>query len=454
MPKTFLGLRTSALIEIALFLSAAVLLDAFFFEGNRFMSVSPHPFWIIVLLVTVQYGTGEGLAAALLSTLFFYAGNIPAQKLTESFFTYRMKLLLPPFFWTLAALILGEIRNKIAGERDTYKHELDESTHREETIANAYMHLQKVKDSLEIRLATQTRTAVSAYKSVKHLESLNPGQVLLGLGDVIQGVIAPKKFSVYALGLNGLEAATYHGWEETDNFTRRFLPDTKMYEAIAAKQKLLSLNNPEDAIILENEGVLAAPLINPDSGQVIGMLKLEEMNFKDLTFSTLETIRNLTDWIGLAYAKAAEYKRAAKEAIYCDLGLYSYPFYEIQKSLLLLLAKEGNTPLSEISIELSGKGKEHQILQRDHALLPYLKEKLPKTALLCSGKRAGFEFLILLPQKSEKETENICLQALEHLAQRDRDEETGRCRLKALSLYKPVATETLHEWTAHKNKQQ
>ena len=62
--RAILGLRVSALVETLLFLAVALLVDSLLGAGDRFSEISPHPFWIIVLLVSTYYGTNEGLATA------------------------------------------------------------------------------------------------------------------------------------------------------------------------------------------------------------------------------------------------------------------------------------------------------------------------------------------------------------------------------------------------------
>src|SRR5688500_1753250 len=67
--SSVLGIRFSAIVETVAFLGIAVLLDYFYFSGNRFWSLEPHPFWLLVALVSVQYGTNEGVFAAAASSI-------------------------------------------------------------------------------------------------------------------------------------------------------------------------------------------------------------------------------------------------------------------------------------------------------------------------------------------------------------------------------------------------
>ena len=58
-PREVFGLRVTALVEMAIFFTIALLLDRYAFDGDRFREVAPHPFWAAVVLISLQYGTNE-----------------------------------------------------------------------------------------------------------------------------------------------------------------------------------------------------------------------------------------------------------------------------------------------------------------------------------------------------------------------------------------------------------
>ena len=82
-PTTWFGLRKSAVIETVLYLTVALILDYVFFSGNRFWDVAPHPFWPLVLLISAQYGTSEGLFAAALAATALLAGKLPSRNMSQ-----------------------------------------------------------------------------------------------------------------------------------------------------------------------------------------------------------------------------------------------------------------------------------------------------------------------------------------------------------------------------------
>ena len=135
---TILGLRLSALIEMLLSLVALTVVDAFFFDGHRFWDVNPHPFWVVVLVIAVQYGTAEGLLATVFATAFYLVGNMPESKEGVAHFTYIYTLSINPILWLVAGWILGELRQRHIRERNRLTRGLEESQQRENLISDSH----------------------------------------------------------------------------------------------------------------------------------------------------------------------------------------------------------------------------------------------------------------------------------------------------------------------------
>jgi hypothetical protein len=86
-----------------------------------------------------------------------------------------------------------------------------------------------------------------------------------------------------------------------------------MFREIVARQRTLCISKPEDEFVLQDEGILAAPIIDKESGEVLGMLKIEKMNFFDLHFSNIQSFQLLCEWIADAYVQAQRFTAAVHE---------------------------------------------------------------------------------------------------------------------------------------------
>ncbi|MCB1111541.1 MAG: hypothetical protein KDK72_02650 [Chlamydiia bacterium] len=410
MPKYVAGVRTAALLETLFFLTALTVGDYFFGAGDRMITLSPHPFWIIILLISVQYGTFEGLSAALLSTLFLYVGNVPQQTIRETLFEYQFQLALRPLLWFMAAFILGELRNRLAMQNKELEGELQKLREESDEVVKNYESLKNAKENLEAHLVTQQRSTAMTYKTLKGLESLNPAQIIMKLNGVVEAALNLKKFSVYTLGPNGLEVATSHGWSDDDRYLLRITPDNLLYRELVSAERIICLINKEDQKILGDQGVLAGPLIDSEEGFVFGMLKVEEIEFLELNTSSIETFRTVCELIGMAYTNARQHKKVEESSLLSSKPLmFSYHFYTVQKKLFLALARQRQFPLSlaKVSFVLSGTEKEEE--DQLEGIKRFFKDNIPQDGSYFHDERGRGKFLLLLPYQHPSDVEQLAV---------------------------------------------
>ncbi len=310
-PPTVLGLRRSAIVEVLAFFAVALAIDFVFFDFGRFAGVAPHPFWAIVLLCAVQYGTSEGLLAAAASSAALLAWNLPPQRFDEDLYQWLLGATLEPLLWTVAAVVFGELQGRVRRERDELREEALQSRKREEVIAAAYRKLDARREALESRVAGQLRTVFAIYNAAKGIERMATDEVQAGVADLVRTVLGPRRFSVFLLSGDALTLATSEGWDGAGTvYARAFDGQSRLFQAVVGSHRTLVAASAADEQVLGGEGLLAGPLLNVDSGEVIGMLKIEEMGFLDLSVTSTENFRLLCEWIGTAYAQARRFESA------------------------------------------------------------------------------------------------------------------------------------------------
>ena len=410
-PRKIVGVRLAALTETVVLL--AILLGICFLLGrsDRFIEVSPHPFWAVVLLITVQYGSLEGIAAALLATLALYLWNMPPQHYNETLFDYQLRLATTPFLWFVAAFVLGEIRLRVEQQKVRLQNQLDDLTEQATTVQSAFLQLKTTKEQQDRQLASQRKTVASIYKTFKYLESLSPSQILMDLDKIFSMALAPKKFSVYAVGPNGFEVVTSHGWQTNDHYLRRITPDTPLFKAIADERRLVTIVDRADEALLAGQGILAAPLFDPESNLLLGMVKVEDVDFLEFNVSTLEAFKALCETIGLAYSHARRFRSLQRQALYSDVkGVYSEIFLKEQRQYFERLAHAHQESLSALIVQTT-----------DHQVQPGLEEALAKVidsvvhpfGQVCKAGRDPLHFMVLLPRIDTEQAKNMTTRLLE-----------------------------------------
>lgn len=398
---TILGIRADALFEIIGALLIILVTDYFIAAGGaRFIAVQPHPFWIPILLVTVQYGVAEGILAVLLSTLALYVGNIPEQSIDQDRYEYLFSLSITPILWLVTSLFLGMLAERHIRERMRLEESLASAQERETTIATSYTRLKELKENLELRIAGQFRTTIEAYRAAKEMERLNPTDVFKGVQRLVSSVLNPEKFSVFTLAAGGLETTLTSGWKEEDNFHSFFDSNSPLYQSVTGGQKILCIANRDQEVILANQGVLAGPLIDAETGEVLGMLKVEKVGFLDLNVSSIDTFRTLCEWISMTLVNARRYQIAKSESmVNPDHNLMSYNYFQHYSDYTTSLAKRVGFDVSMVMVKLANSANLAEDRRRQAALL--LSESVNATLrsvdLAFDYQTGGGEYAIVLP---------------------------------------------------------
>jgi hypothetical protein len=398
--RTIFGLRASALLEIVIALAVLLLLDVVVFDHTRYWSVNPHPFWFVVLFIACKYGTAEAVVAALASSFILLFGNVPEQTIGQDSYAWILHILRLPLLWLISAVAFGELRQMHIRERNRLENALQNSEEREHSVAESYQWVKTLKDQLELRMAGQLRSAVSVYHAARMMEALSTTDVLKGLEEIVGATLYPEQFSIYMLENKGLESTLMHGWKDGDKYQRNFASSTLLYQTVVAKQEILCVVNKEHERLLNGEGILAGPLLDRETGEVVGMLKIEKMGFSDLNLSNIEAFGTICEWAGMAIVNANKYQNAKDGSIINpDHNLFTSSYFKRYTDYLKSLAERVGFDVSIVAIKLSNRDTfdEDTRLRIGRALSESVESVLRKIDLAFDHQEHSEEYTIVLP---------------------------------------------------------
>ena len=355
----FLGIRVSAIIEIVVFLFIITFCSYLFGNNDRFINITPHPFWIILILVVVQYNLPETILCIVLMILFLYTGNIPPQNFTETTFDYYFSLSLRPILWLAVAALTNGIRKRRLKNTIEYEEKIEDLNTKLNKISEAFNILQKKNENLETKLAGELNSAITIYNAVKKLKYIDENNYMQIMEEVILAILPTKKFSIYTYdNFKGLNLKYTYCWEQEDDYKTFFDNESEIYKAIVAEQRVLFVVRAKDEAILMNEGIMAGPLIDLNSGEILGMLKYEDIDFSDFVSKKLELFKLLCQWLGSAYHNLITVSAAKSNSmINRDNMLYSNDFLTHQITFLTNLAKRSDFPLTSILIKIANSNE-------------------------------------------------------------------------------------------------
>lgn len=430
--RRLFGLRRSALLELLLFFGAFFVVEALFGDGTRFRSVALHPFWIAVLLMSIQYGVNEGLLTAGIATAFLLVGNLPPQTLSQDLYAYILAVISLPLMWFPTALILGSLRTRQIRERDGLATRLEQVRYENETLAQAHKRLSTITSELEKRLAGQRNTALAAMTAARHLLGDDLQQVLRGAKNALHSMVGAEACSLFLLEDGRLEAAMKSGWSPVLPFHDRFESDAALYRSIVEDKKTLCVNNLRASNVLEREGLLAAPLLDPESGDVLGMLKIELMEFIDLNDEALELFQVLGEWVGAAVARVRAIEAATADGFQSrHQRLLSEASLEFHLTYFAMLEQRFGLDVSMIVVtpdQAAGLTREDQG-ELDRAFDAAVRDTLRDTDIAFECERYGPRYAVVLVGTSAEAGRSVCrklaLALKGHLPESLRDLEIG-----------------------------
>ncbi len=400
--KTAFGIRSTAIIEILAIIFLTWLAD--FFSGaphTLFFDVSPHPLWIAVLLVTVQYGTAEGVLAAVACTAaLLILGGIPERTISMKGYEYTLYILKNPLLWLIAAVFLGELRMRHVRERQALLNQNRDIQVQANTIADNYERVRGAKERLEARVAGQFRSSLQAYQAAKQIEKLHPSDVLQGVEEIITSVLAPEKFSVWLLSKEGMETTITYGWKEGEAYDTFIPADFELYRQIVGKQQVMHVANADYERALQGQAVIAGPLFSTETGEIVGMLKVEKLGFSDLSLTTVETFRSICDWVAMAFINARRYQEAKADTVFnAEHNMMTYGYFQRYTDYITALAKRLRFDVNMIVVKLAHADRLPAEERADVAksLGTAVNDVLRSVDLAFDYHKTGEEYSIVLP---------------------------------------------------------
>src|SRR5262249_10949760 len=134
--------------------------------GAHLGSISPHPLWIPVLLLSSQYGMTAGIAAAVASMVVHWLSGAPPQAGGEEIFDYAHPLRREPLLWPVAAVVLGGFRDRHAQKTEALRSRLVEAEAQLRSIGELAEGLRAHCEALERQIACAADHAIEAGLAV------------------------------------------------------------------------------------------------------------------------------------------------------------------------------------------------------------------------------------------------------------------------------------------------
>lgn len=293
----------TALAEAVLLFLILLAVDYIFGNGNRFAGLNPHPFWAVILLITVQYGVLEALVTAVLAGLFYFAGNVPEQSIVETSYEYYWRILQQPLLWLLATGLLGVIRQHQINEATVLRSDLDQSANELLNLQNAVALQQRAREQLEVRITEEQNGLLHAFKLAMNLQTEDPWEALLGINTLIESAIGAQKIAFYLLEPGKLNAFRINPERGMEQFPSDLNSTTPVVREVMLKKQLVTVATQDGEVLLNGLGLMAAPIHDLKTNRTFGIIVIEECDQLVSLPQVQHRLQSVAHWTGRVFAE-------------------------------------------------------------------------------------------------------------------------------------------------------
>jgi len=300
----------AALFEIAVLYSILMLGD-WLHPGVELSDIRPHPFWIPVLLLSLQYGTVSGLIAAAAAIGLTASSGFPEQGPSETYFTYLLKIWIEPTLWLGAAVLIGQFRMRQIARKQELIFQVQELSSQRAAIADYARNLRAHCNALERQIAGRREgDPILVLKAVTEAYEAGVARGDAAIGETLAGAIGAAlpgaQASLYTADAPGLRLAAATAGGDTGKTPALIIQTDPLYRAIVGDGVAVSVLTREGEQCLGGKGLVALPIcaaaVTGSRRRIIGMLKIEAISPSALDDACLPALAA----IGHAFVPALE----------------------------------------------------------------------------------------------------------------------------------------------------
>lgn len=187
------------LVELLALAAVMVALELSLFPGCL-TQWNPSPLWVIVLIVSMRYGSPAGIVGGALAAAL-HLWNLTREGFSVQDLLHRYpEMLTAPALFIFVGMYLGETRERLAKRADFYKNMVDELNRKLDENEIRRMNLERDHLTLEKRIAGQTDTLLGVYENLGKLAGAGSEDELLGqLVDVVQSEMRAEACGIWRM---------------------------------------------------------------------------------------------------------------------------------------------------------------------------------------------------------------------------------------------------------------
>ncbi|MFN3200231.1 MAG: GAF domain-containing protein [Bradymonadia bacterium] len=287
------------LVEGAAFMGIMVILNlSFVSESPGFAGWSPHPYLLVILLITGRYGFTSGVLVGALASAIYFTQLVVGVDVVSWRDFLSLEYGQPVMMIMALACVLGIIIDHHRQQLSTAQAALAEAEHRLEALTSDHASLRAANVALADRVVGADATVPILYRYARLLNSTQPEEIYRGVLTILAEAFRAERAALYTL---------VDGQPEKLVGTGSDRPPLWSHLARALTQG--GMVTVED-LPGHGEGTpplyLAGSLREGLDGPVVGVLIVEQMPFMKYNRAAIRLFQSLLEWVSNSLGNAAQ----------------------------------------------------------------------------------------------------------------------------------------------------
>lgn len=274
--------------------------------GRAFLHWPLHPFLLPVLYVAARHGLWPGLTVAVAAVVLRLGLALVADVWTE-------RAWAEPLAWPLAAALVGGLAEVTRHRLDTARRAAEAAVAERAAMAESNDRLAARAVELEASLGSRLAATGAVFEAARAMRGGTEG-VVRGACRLVRAATGCTACSFWLLESGALHLVAQEGWPDGAPLSHLFARGP-LVEAMSSGGGVLIVTRPADRLALGEEGILAAPILAPWDGAPLGMVKVEDIGFAELSAETVAALQAAAGWLGTALAEARSAEATAEGGV-------------------------------------------------------------------------------------------------------------------------------------------
>lgn len=306
---------SSAFFELAVLILGILAVD-WLVPDQGVAEIGTSPYWLPVLLLSLQYGTVSGLMAAAVGIIMTLMAGVPEQGVGENHFAYLLRIWAQPILWIGVAVLLGQFRMRQIAVKSELIREVQELGSQRQALADYSLNLRARCEDLERDIAG--RRDLPALPLLAALAELGrtDSDLAAALSRIVALSMPGAEASVFAVSDGRLKRVADSGWRADRTWAEEMTAVHPLFRAVIDRGQCVGVLDADGEAILAGEGLAAVPIRSGQGGRVVGMVKLETAPASALSAETSAALQSIAaalswrlmqqgEWVGTAEPTSA-----------------------------------------------------------------------------------------------------------------------------------------------------